>query len=183
MSFRRLLLVLLLLGSLGAWLVLTHIERTYRQQAENYSLIEEGLYMGGDLSEPPPGTTAVLNLCEKEDPYRCAVHVWKPTHDGEPAPDTDGLKEMVGFIEEQRRAGRTVYVHCRNGVSRSGMVVTAYLMDRNGWTRDEALAHVRTKRPIVRPNRAFMQRLLDWEQVVREAEKNPLDGPAGPLDR
>jgi protein-tyrosine phosphatase len=38
---------------------------------------------------------------------------------------------MVAAVDANRRAGRTTFVHCRNGVSRSGMVVTAYLMWKN----------------------------------------------------
>ena len=51
------------------------------------------------------------------------------------------------------------------------MVVVAYLMFKNRWTRDEALAHVRTKREIVRPIQAFMERLLEWERIVAEMPK------------
>jgi hypothetical protein len=131
-------------------------------EGPNYSLVEPGLYMGGDVAKPPPGTQAVLNLCEKDDPYRCEVCRWEPIPDCEPAPDLDWLRGMVDFVDEQRRAGRTVFVHCRNGVSRSGLVVVAYEMAKNGWTRDEALAFVRAKRPQARPNPAFLDRLLDW---------------------
>ena len=44
---------------------------------------------------------------------------------------------------------------------------SAYLMWKHGWTRDEALAFIRTKRPEVRPNAAFMERLSDWENVLK----------------
>jgi protein-tyrosine phosphatase len=47
------------------------------------------------------------------------------------------------------------------------MVVTAYLMAHNGWSRDRALEFVRQKRSIVNPNRAFMQLLLEWEEHLR----------------
>jgi len=47
------------------------------------------------------------------------------------------------------------------------MVVTAYLMFKNNWTRDQALAFVRSRRPITRPNPAFMQLLNEWEQVLK----------------
>lgn len=81
---------------------------------------------------------------------------------------------MVDFIQTQRNAGRTVFVHCLAGVSRSGMVVVAYLMSKYAWTRDEALAFVRTKRPGARPNPAFMRLLGEWEQMVKpNAEKQP----------
>jgi protein-tyrosine phosphatase len=47
------------------------------------------------------------------------------------------------------------------------MVVAAYLMKREGWTRDQALAFLRSRRPGVRPNPAFLQLLLDWEHSLR----------------
>jgi hypothetical protein len=132
----------------------------------NYTRIEDGLYLGGRVEKPPPGTRAILNLSEMEDPYRAEVHPWEPIRDAEPAPSIDWLRKQVEFIDTQRRAGRTVYVHCLNGVSRSGMVVVAYEMSRNKWTRDEALAFVRARRSTVRPNPAFMALLLEWEQIV-----------------
>ena len=132
----------------------------------NYSLIETGLYMGGDVAKPPPGTNAVLNLCGKKDLYSCEIHAWESIRDTDPAPDLAWLRRQVEFIEARRKAGDTVYVHCRNGVSRSGLVVVAYEMYKHNWTRDEALKFVRSKRPITRPNPAFMKRLLEWEQLV-----------------
>jgi hypothetical protein len=166
MLLRRTILVLLLVGSVTAWLVLRRIERSYRTD-DNYSLIEERLYMGGDVAEPPPGTQAVLNLCEKEDPYRLDVHLWEPIPDSEPAPSLDWLRRMVELVDTQRRAGLTTYVHCRAGVSRSGMVVVAYVMSEKRWSRDQALAFVRTRRPIVRPHPAFMELLLEWEKALQ----------------
>jgi protein-tyrosine phosphatase len=43
----------------------------------------------------------------------------------------------------------------------------AYLMSREGWSRDEALAYVRSRRAEVRPNPAFMRLLLEWEESVK----------------
>jgi Dual specificity phosphatase, catalytic domain len=139
----------------------------------NYSRIDEGLYLGGYVLQPPPRTQAVLNLCESEDPYQSEVHVWKPIRDAEPAPSNNWLLEQVRFIDVQRHAGKVVYVHCRAGVSRSGMVVAAYIMFKNKWTRDEALAFLRSKRPIIRPNSAFMERLSEWEKVIQSQEPTP----------
>jgi protein-tyrosine phosphatase len=136
------------------------------REPPNYSQIEDGLYIGGYVRKPPRGTQSVLNLCETNDPYQCEVHRWEPITDNEPAPSLDWLRQMVEFVQAEREAGRVVYVHCLAGVSRSGMVVVAYLMSKNKWARDEALAYVRTNRPIARPNPAFMRLLGEWEQVV-----------------
>jgi hypothetical protein len=137
------------------------------REPPNYSEIEDGLWLGGSVAEPPPGTRAVLNLCEREDSYRTESDRWEPIPDAAPAPGLDWLRAQVGFIEAQRAAGRTVYVHCRNGASRSGMVVVAYYMARKDWSRDQAMEFVRSRRPDVRPNPAFMKLLLECERRKR----------------
>jgi hypothetical protein len=134
---------------------------------DNYTRIEDGLYMGGTIEKPPPGTTSVLNVCEDEDSYQAEIQRWEPIRDKAPAPSLAWLGQQVKFIEEQRHAGRTVFVHCSAGRSRSGLVMTAYLMSRDGCTRDEALATLRAQRPTVAPNPAFMELLLQWEKTVK----------------
>ncbi len=137
------------------------------REPPNYSRIEDGLYLGGFVPEPPAGVQAVLNLCETKDRYQVGNHRWEPITDAEPAPSLAGLREQVRFIEEQREAGRAVFVHCRNGISRSGMVVVAHLMVRHGSCREEALTFVRSRRPLVRPNPAFIPLLQEWEQSLK----------------
>ena len=137
------------------------------REPPNYSQIEDGLWIGGLVPEPPPGTQAVLNLCESEDSYQAEIHRWVPIPDAEPAPSLDWLREQVGFVESARSTGRVLYIHCRAGISRSGMVMTAYLMKREKWSRDRALEYIRLKRPGVRPNPAFMPLLLEWEQSLK----------------
>jgi hypothetical protein len=48
------------------------------------------------------------------------------------------------------------------GISRSTTVVIAYLIATTEMTPREALAAVRSKRPIVRPNRGFMAQLQEY---------------------
>jgi hypothetical protein len=138
----------------------------------NYSKIEDGLWLGGYVDKPPPGSQAILNLCESEDPYQVEAHRWEPIVDAEPVPSLDWLRAQVGFIESERAAGHVVFVHCRNGISRSGLVMAAYLMRRERWSRDQALEFLRSRRTEVRPNPAFMLLLVEWERS--------LEGPANP---
>lgn len=164
------LLVLLLALAIAAWLVLFFIERSY-DEGPNYSRIEDDVFLGGDEPQPPSGTRAVLNLCEFKDPYEAEVHLWESIRDAEPAPDRDWLEwleRMVRFVDLQRQEGRPIYVHCRNGVSRSAMVLAGYYMWKNNWTRDEALDFIRARRPQIRPNPAFRDLLLEWEKKLRE---------------
>ena len=167
MRWSRSRVYLLLLVSALAVVALVHwgVDQLTRPEP-NYTLLDEGLYIGGFVNQPPPRTAAVLNLCETADPYQAEVYVWQPIRDGAPAPDLDWLRRQIEFIDAQCRAGRIVYVHCLNGVSRSGMVVVAYVMFKNRCPRDDALAIVRSKRSIVRPNPVFMDRLSEWEGVV-----------------
>jgi hypothetical protein len=137
------------------------------REPPNYSRVDDGLWLGGYVTEPPPGTDAVLNLCELQDPYRVEAHRWQPIRDAEPVPSLDWIRDQVQFIEAERAAGQVVFVRCRNGVSRSGMVVVAYYMAHNGWSRDEAVEFVRSRRPGLRPNPVFMQLLLEWEQSLK----------------
>ena len=133
----------------------------------NYSLVESGLWIGGAVDSPPPKTDSVLNLCEVADRFSVASTRWEPINDAAPAPSLDWLERQVRFVAAERAADRVVFVHCRNGVSRSGLVVAAYLMLRKKWTRDQALKVLREKRPEVRPNPAFMDLLEEWQGKLR----------------
>lgn len=137
-----------------------------------YSRVEDGLYIGGSVDRPPPGTQAVVNLCGRPDSYQVGPSLWEPIYDvGSDAtarkPTLDLLRRVVGFIDEQRRAGRTTYVHCMVGVNRSGALVTAYLMQKHGMRRDQALEFLQERRPEVQPDPTLMQLLAEWEQVLR----------------
>jgi dual specificity phosphatase 12 len=136
---------------------------------EGYSQIEPGLYLGSSVEKPPPGTQAVVNLCGRQDTYQVGPTLWIPLYEGE-RPTLDILRRVVGFIDEQRRAGRQTYVHCMVGVNRSGSAVTAYVMQAHQLGRDEALTFVRRRRPEVQPDPTLMHLLAEWEQALR---KNP----------
>lgn len=68
------------------------------------------------------------------------------------------------FIDEARRSGGGVLVHCQACISRSPAVVVAYLIHEHRGTADPmdvdaALALVRTVRHQARPNEGFMRQL------------------------
>ncbi len=164
-----LLAVILLVGALIVGV--RAIERL--TEAPDYSQIEDGLYLGAYVDAPPPGTNAVLNLCEIEDPYTAEVHSWQPIKDAAPAPSLDWLRQQVDFIQHQRAERRPVYVHCWAGRSRGALVVTAFLMVRHDWTRNEALRFLQKKRPVVHPNPAFMKLLTEWEHSLSQNPSSP----------
>jgi hypothetical protein len=146
---------------------LTIDHRIFGRSADvpNYTLLEPGLYIGGYCLRPPPETRAVLSLTPMRDAYCVEISEWLPLQSGS-VPTIPWLQDRVQFIDTQRLAGRTVFVHCDAGIDRSGMVVVAYFMWRDRRSRDEALEFVQRKRPIVRPNPVFMQLLRQWESVL-----------------
>jgi hypothetical protein len=173
LPFKRLLIVALVttvLGGIGAGLLRLPSPNPSNQ---DYSRVEDGLYIGGSVDRPPGGTQAVVNVCGRPDPYQVGPSLWAPLYDSGPGvaasePTLDFLRRVVGFIAEQRRAGRTTYVHCMVGQNRSGAVVTAFLMQEHGMGRDEALAFLQQRRPVVQPDPTLMQLLGEWERVLKK---------------
>jgi protein-tyrosine phosphatase len=139
------------------------LDRFYREE-ENYTEIEPGLYLGDFVLAPPRGVKAVINLGELEDPYQAEVHIWERIPDRAPAPPLDWLRRMVERLHRERKAETATFVHCSSGKSRSAMLVAAYLMYKHGWTREQALQYIHSKRPQTRLNAAFVELLGDWER-------------------
>jgi hypothetical protein len=65
--------ITLIVAGLIAWFGLYLLERGYRDDGPNYAMIELGLFVGGNVIKPPPATSAVLNLCESDDPLSLRI--------------------------------------------------------------------------------------------------------------
>jgi Dual specificity phosphatase, catalytic domain len=165
---RRTLIFLLGAASLGVWFYLRWLGQSYEKP---YSLVEDGLYIGSSVNQPPPGTRAVVNLCGREDPYEAEASLWTPVFEGGKEPSLEWLSQVVAFIAAQRYADRPTYVHCFSGMNRSGAVVTAYLMHEHGWSRDEALVFLQSKRDVVQPNPVLMRLLSEWETALQDSRR------------
>lgn len=53
------------------------------------------------------------------------------------------------------------------GISRSGSTVIAYAMKQLHWPLDVALAYVKERRSIVKPNEAFMKQLQTYDGILK----------------
>ncbi|XP_046705043.1 protein phosphatase Slingshot homolog 3 isoform X2 [Silurus meridionalis] len=80
-------------------------------------------------------------------------------------------KNTYMFINEARKSGQSVLVHCKMGVSRSASTVIAFLMKQQGWTLEEALNHVRERRPIVQPNESFHRQLQTYSGILSASKQ------------
>ncbi|XP_035548615.1 dual specificity protein phosphatase 1-like isoform X1 [Juglans regia] len=79
--------------------------------------------------------------------------------------------ESFDFIDEAKRLGGGVLVHCFVGKSRSVTIVVAYLMKKHGMSLSQALEHVKSKRSQAGPNSGFISQLRDFEKSLQD-EKN-----------
>lgn len=80
-----------------------------------------------------------------------------------------------------------ILVHCFMGISRSTTIVIAYLIATTNMTPHEALATVRSKRTIVRPNRGFMSQLQEYyskcSNSLQADETSDKDGEPGNMTK
>ncbi|XP_015795340.1 dual specificity protein phosphatase 3 isoform X1 [Tetranychus urticae] len=68
------------------------------------------------------------------------------------------FEAAADFIDKAIITGGKVYVHCRQGISRSATLVLAYLMIKRDFTVQEAVRTVRRERDII-PNEGFLKQL------------------------
>jgi len=95
------------------------------------------------------GVKVELNLSQEENelpPKELEVYVWLPVPDGG-SPSPEQLDIGSSTINDSVEAGKTVYVHCKNGHGRSPSVVVAYLIRFKGHTVPDALSLIEEKRP------------------------------------
>ncbi len=72
-------------------------------------------------------------------------------------PDT--IERAASFIDDGLFRGEGVLVFCTAGISRSGAILTGYVMRAKGVAFDEALEIVRSSRKWVKPNSGFEAQL------------------------
>ena len=89
-----------------------------------------------------------------------------PVRDGR-APAIEHAEPVCTIIQSLLHRGRSVLVHCRAGLGRSGTICACVLVDL-GWTFTDAMAHVRLKRPgaIQHRNQELMIRKYATRHVI-----------------
>ncbi|MCA9773662.1 MAG: dual specificity protein phosphatase family protein [Myxococcales bacterium] len=64
------------------------------------------------------------------------------------APTKEQIEHFCALVDERRAAGRSVLVHCEEGVGRAGTLATIYLIHRRAMRADDALRLLRRVRAI-----------------------------------
>jgi protein-tyrosine phosphatase len=148
--------------------------------SSDFNEITDHLYAGARLNHGDWYVLASLNItvninlqAESQDRFAGAtpeVSLWVPTPDWF-GPGIDKLQTCVRFIRLMIAENRKVYVHCNAGIGRAPTVATAYLIS-TGMHLQDALNHVRLKRPRSRPNDEQIRQLTEFERIWR-AKQSP----------
>lgn len=130
--------------------------------------------LGPRLLGPPPSEVKVVCdlTCEFAEPRAVTggrEYICFPILDGS-VPTTDSLIELCqrpgpGGLDH---LPGTLYIHCAQGVGRTGLVAAALLLHRRlASTADEAVAMVRAARPGVRLNSLQMRCLREFHEAIQ----------------
>ncbi|KAL8128757.1 hypothetical protein V2J09_017912 [Rumex salicifolius] len=136
--------------------------------------IEEGLFLGSAAAGlnmvelKKLNITHILTMAASLPPAYPDEFTYKVVRvvDTEDTNLAQYFDECFDFIDEAKRMGGGVLVHCFVGRSRSVTIVVAYLMKKHGMTLIEAHQHVRSKRPKAAPNSGFMKQLVEFEKSL-----------------
>ncbi|MFI5509113.1 ADP-ribosylglycohydrolase family protein [Mycobacterium sp. NPDC051804] len=146
---------------------------------------DDGVLLGGIgvLRQPPEEVGAVVSLCRLADddmrgdvPHVEVRLIDRPENDENPHLDFV-LLDTARLVEQFRREGRTVLVHCVGAYSRTPTIGALYGARLRGICVDEAVRDIKAVLPGAHPNRAFREALR--RLTSRGADQRGSDGHAG----
>jgi Dual specificity phosphatase, catalytic domain len=79
------------------------------------------------------------------------------------------------FMSEALQSGRCLFVHCREGLSRSPTLVISWLMRARAMSLHDAYEHVLERNYSLRLNDGFKRQLMHYEQLLRGDDQRSLD--------
>ncbi|XP_027718095.1 serine/threonine/tyrosine-interacting-like protein 1 isoform X1 [Vombatus ursinus] len=87
------------------------------------------------------------------------------------------FRQATHFMDAHVNLGSVVLVFSTQGISRGCTMVLAYLMHRNKESLRRSWAHVQNCKNNIRPNRGFVQQLVNWEKVIHGAVVTDISDP------
>ncbi|RWS08043.1 dual specificity protein phosphatase MPK-4-like protein [Dinothrombium tinctorium] len=142
-------------------------------EREDWTLVEDHLYLSGILSVNSQQTLLKLNIkkvltvdikpIERKPPVDDYMFIRVNDHWDEDL--ISYFEPTYEFIKEGQITGRNVIVHCVGGVSRSATIVIAYLMNKYKWSYLKTFRYLEKKRSIIDPNYGFKEQLKLFEEM------------------
>lgn len=120
-------------------------------------LIDVGVRRFIDLSGRGDGVSAYDQLLDKICRERgiVAEYLWLPLQEEDAPHSAEDMVDVLRAIHSGLKSGERVYMHCSDGVGRTGMVVGCWLIER-GLTPAEALEEL--ARRFAAMNKAHLNR-------------------------
>ncbi|XP_042967165.1 dual specificity protein phosphatase 1-like isoform X4 [Carya illinoinensis] len=155
----------------------------YVKESDTLSEIEEGLFLGSigaaknKTALKSLNVTHVLTVASSLPPAHPNDFLYKVINviDRKDTDMKQYFTECFDFIDEAKRLGSGVLVHCVAGKSRrlilpspsSVTIVVAYLMKKHGMSLLKALEHVKSRRSKAAPNSGFVSQLREFEKSLQ----------------
>lgn len=82
------------------------------------------------------------------------------------------FEKTFKFIDDARKKGGRVLVHCNAGISRAGTMVTGYVMKTQKLSMSQAMTFAQSKRRMnpIDPNEGFLKQLKKYEEMLKAAK-------------
>lgn len=100
-----------------------------------------------------------------------------PIEDTNDADIFSKLQTVCEFIDSHKDQMHTVLVYSDQGISRSATVVVAYVMHHYKWSLQEAYEHTYKCCLNMRPLRAFIHQLSQWEEYLHQEKLTDVSDP------
>ncbi|MBA3765709.1 MAG: tyrosine-protein phosphatase [Acidobacteria bacterium] len=143
-------LVILLAMALCASSTFAQTEPRYRE-LPNFHQVNQGLYRGAQPREggiqklAALGIKTILNLraadersrAEETEARAAGLRFFNIPMEGLDRPNDTQVERALGIINDA--ANQPVFVHCKHGADRTGVIIAIYRMTHDGWSSEDSL--------------------------------------------